>query len=150
MTWLMWADIIIWHVSLSYGGGGKSGGGGQGWLNASHFAKCSSGQYITREWTDRLKKRTERHQWSIVCSQDAPSVSSGSQYIKESQNILHHLHRYVLQIQITSFVFLWLNKSFKSSFVPPESMWSTQRTYTSPTKGLESIKSPSAITFQCE
>lgn len=73
------------QLFLSYGWGGENQGEKQGWLNAPHFAKCSSGQYITRKWTDRLRKRTERHQWSIVCSQGAPSNSSGSQYIKETK-----------------------------------------------------------------
>lgn len=72
------------QLSLSYGWR-ENRGEKQDWLNASHFAKCSSGHHITRKWTDRLRKRTEKHQWSIVCSEGAPSNSSGSQYIKETK-----------------------------------------------------------------
>lgn len=70
VTWPLLTDIIIWHVSLSYGGRGGAWGEKKKKNKAGPmpliFAKCSSGQYITRKRTDRLKKRTERHQWSIV------------------------------------------------------------------------------------
>lgn len=88
--WLGCFRVILWLVEWNNSFSwvtveGENRGEKQGWLNAPHFAKCSSGQYITRKWTDRLRKRTERHQWSIVCSQGAPSNSSGSQYIKETK-----------------------------------------------------------------
>lgn len=129
-------DIILWHVgwnnsfSLNYGWGENQGEKKQAWLNASHFAKCSSGQYITRKWTDRLRKRTERHQWSIVCSQGAPFQLLWQSIYQRNQNILHHLHWHVLQIQITSFVFLWLNKSIKNSYVSKQVCVSMLRMYT--------------------
>lgn len=83
-------DITLWHAEWNNGSpwvmaDGKNQGKKQDRLNASHFAKCSSGHHITRKWTDRLRKRTEEHQWSIVCSEGAPSNSSGSQYIKETK-----------------------------------------------------------------
>lgn len=88
MTRLFWYYLVTLRLKqqlfLSYGWG-ENEGEKQDWLSAPHFAKCSSGQYITRKQTDRLRKRTERHQWSIVCSQGAPSNSSGSQYIKETK-----------------------------------------------------------------
>lgn len=38
------------------------------------------------DWqVEKKKERTERHQWSIVCSQDDLSNSSRSQYIKQTQ-----------------------------------------------------------------
>lgn len=135
------------QLSLSYGWG-ENQGKKQDWLNASHFAKCSSGQYITRKRTDRLRKRTERHQWSIVCSQGAPSNSSGSQYIKETKIYYTICPEIFLQTQITSFVFLWLNKSIKSSYVPKQICVSMQRTHTRlPPKVWNLSKPPLQLPF---
>lgn len=132
---------------------GKIRGKKQDLLNVSHFAKCSSGQNITRKWTDRLRKRTERHQWSIVCSQGSLSNCSGSRYIKETKIYYTICTHIFYKTQITSFVFLWLNKSIKSSYVRRQVCVSLQcthsHTHIAPTKGLESIKAFIAITFQC-
>lgn len=78
---------------------------------------CSSGQYIRRKWTDRLKKRTERHQWSIVCSQDAPSNSSGSQYCISKKPKYIAPSALICFTNFTSSVSLWLHKSIKSTFL---------------------------------
>lgn len=143
------------QLSLSYGWGGNHGEK-QGWLNASHFAKCSSGQYITRKWTDRLRKRTERHQWSIVCSQGAPSSSSGSQYIKETKIHYTICTEMFYKYKLRHLCFFGLIKALRAVMYPSKHVWECSthmcthaHTHTALTKGLESIKAPIAITFQC-
>lgn len=100
VTWPLLTDIIIWHVSLSYGGKRGSLGEKRKKNKAGPmpliFAKCSSGQYITRKWTDRLKKRTERHQWSIVWSPGCSFQLLQHSIYQRNQNTLNHLPRYGL------------------------------------------------------
>lgn len=97
---------------------GKIRGKKQDWLNASHFAKCSSGQYITRKWTDRLRKRTGRHQWSIVCSQGAPSNSSGSQYIKETKIYYAICNEMFYKYKLRQLYFFGLIKALRAVMFP--------------------------------
>lgn len=66
-------------------------------------------------------EKEDREASMIYCLQPRRAFQLLWQSIyQRNQNILHHLHRDVLQIQITSFVFLWLNKSIKSSYVPKQ------------------------------
>lgn len=63
-------------------------------------------------------EKEDREASMIYCLQPRSSFQLLWQSIyQRNQNILHHLHQNILQIQITSFVFLWLHKSIKSSYV---------------------------------
>lgn len=110
------------QLSLSYGWG-ENQGKKQDWLNASHFAKCSSGQYITRKCTDRLRKRTERHQWSIVCSQGAPSNSSGSRYIKETKIYYTICTEIFYKYKLRHLYFFGLIKALRAVMYPSKYVW---------------------------
>lgn len=117
------------QISLSYGWG-ENQGKKQDWLNASHFAKCSSGQYITRKRTDRLRKRTERHQWSIVCSQGAPSNSSGSRYIKETKIYYTICPEIFYKYKLRHLYFFGLIKALRAVMYPSKYVWEHTHTHT--------------------
>lgn len=122
------------------------GGKKQDWLNASHFAKCSSGHHITRKWTDRLRKRTERHQWSIVCREGAPYDSCGSQYIKDTKIYCTICSGGFYKYKLSHFEIFGLIKALSTSMNYVYAWQCNTHTHT----GLESIKTLFAATFQCK
>lgn len=133
MTWLFPCYPVTRQMKqqlfLSYGWGGKSGG-------KTRLAECPSfcqvllGPVHNKEMDWQVEKE-DREASMIYCLQPRRAFQLLWQSIyQRNQNILHHPHRDVLQIQITSFVFLWLNKSIKSSYVPKQVCVSVQHAHT--------------------
>lgn len=82
------------------------------------------------DWQVEKKKRGQRGISDLLFVAKMIFQLLQESIYQTNPNILHHLLRYVLQIQITSFVFLWLNKSIESSFVSKEMCVNIQSTYT--------------------
>lgn len=131
---LLTLDITPWHIEWNNSfpwvmADGKIGG-------KTRLAECLSfcqvllGPPHNKEMDWQVEKE-DREASMIYCLQPGRSVQLLWQSIyQRNQNILHHLHRDVLQIQITSFVVLWLNKSIKNSYVPQQVCVTKQRTHT--------------------
>lgn len=130
---LLTLDITPWHTEWNNSfpwvmADGKIGG-------KTRLAECLSfcqvllGPPHNKEMDWQVEKE-DREASVIYCLQPGRSVQLLWQSIyQRNQNILHHLHRDVLQIQITSFVVLWLNKSIKNSYVPQQVCVTKQHTH---------------------
>lgn len=117
------------QLFLSYGWGENQG-------EKTRLAECLSFcQVLLRpvhnKEMDWQVEKEDREASMIYCLQPRRSFQLLWQSIyQRNQNILRHLQRDVLQIQITSVVFLWLNKSIKSSYVPKKVCRARTHTHT--------------------